>query len=69
MQMELTGKIAFVLGLLSLVWGVLMSLGIVAHGLLFTISPDGALDGAMAFFLMSLAAFAWPAGAGKPAAE
>jgi hypothetical protein len=68
MQMELLGKIAFVLGLLSLVWGLLMFVGIAPYGLIFASTPGGAVDGAIAFFLMSLAAFAWPAGAVKPAA-
>jgi hypothetical protein len=67
MQMDLLGKIAFVLGLISLVWGVLMSFGILPYGLLFAVTPGGAIDGAIALFLMSLAAYAWPAGAGKAA--
>jgi len=67
MQTELFGKIAAVLGLIALLWALIMSVGIISHGALFSITPNGALDGAMTFFLAALAFFAWPAAAPKAA--
>jgi hypothetical protein len=55
------GKIAVVTGLVAVLWALIMSIGIVPHGALFAITPNGAMDGAMTFFLAALALFAWPA--------
>ncbi len=64
MQMAKFGKIAVIIGLLSLVYGMILSVRIVASGWIFGITAGGAFDGAMVFFLFAIAMFLWPEEAG-----
>jgi len=56
----LIGKIAAVIGAVCVLYGILLSLSVLAAGALFGITAGGAMDGAMAFFLMAVAFFLWP---------
>ncbi len=69
MQTGMLGKIAALLGVAALLWALILSFGIVPQGALFNITPNGALDGAIAFFLAALAFFAWPAEAAPTGGE
>ena len=58
----LIGKISAVIGAIAVLFGMLMSFGIFSSGIIFGITAGGALDGAVAFFLMATAFFLWPCG-------
>ncbi len=64
MQMAKFGKIAVIIGLLSLIYGMILSVRIISSGWIFGITAGGAFDGAMAFFLLAIAMFLWPKEAG-----
>lgn len=64
MQMAKFGKIAVIIGLLSLIYGLILSVGIIASGWIFGITAGGAFNGAMVFFLLAIALFLWPEKAG-----
>ena len=64
MQMAKFGKIAVIFGLLSLLYGLILSVGIISSGWIFGITAGGAFDGAMVFFLLAIALFLWPEEAG-----
>ncbi len=64
MQMAKCGKIAVIIGLASVLFGLILSVSIIPSGWIFGITAGGAFDGAMTFFLMAIAMFLWPEEAG-----
>jgi hypothetical protein len=56
----LIGKIAAVIGGVCVLFGMLLSFNFIAQGAIFGITAGGALNGAMAFFLMAITFFLWP---------
>ena len=64
MQMAKFGKIAVIIGLVSMLYGLILSFRIIASGWIFGITAGGAFDGAMVFFLLAIAMFLWPEEAG-----
>ena len=60
MSFPLLGRIFTWIGVVSLLFALLMSIGILPSGLLFGIMPHGALNGSMAFFLGAIAFFMFP---------
>jgi hypothetical protein len=69
MQMQMVGKIAAIIGMVAILLGIVMAIGILPAGFLFGVTPGGALDGAVAFFLMAMACFMWPAAMGAGGGE
>jgi hypothetical protein len=67
MNTGMVGIIAALLGVLALLYGLIMAIGIIAHGWILGISPGGAFDGATTLFLMAIAFFLWPEQHGKAA--
>ena len=55
MQPAKIGQIAAWLGVIALLFSLLMALPILPNGLIFGITSDGALQGAIALYLMSIA--------------
>jgi hypothetical protein len=55
MQPVQIGRIAAWLGVVALFFSLLMVLPIIPNGLIFGITSDGALQGAIALYLMSIA--------------
>ncbi len=56
----LIGKIAAVIGAVCVLYGLTLSLGILASGAILGITAGGALHGGTTFFLMAIAFFLWP---------
>ena len=67
MNTSMVGVVAALLGVLSLLFGLIMAIGIVAHGWILGITPGGAFDGATTLFLMAIAFFLWPEQSAKAA--
>jgi|GEM_PF-2470234 len=69
------GQIAVYIGLLSVLYGLIMAIGIIPAGWILGITAGGALNGASTFFLLGIACFFWPepgphavrGGGGEPA--
>jgi len=59
MQMAKFGKIAVLTGLVSTLYGLILSISW-SSGWLFGITAGGAFNGAITFFLMAIAMFLWP---------
>jgi hypothetical protein len=60
MSFPLLGRIFTWIGVVSLLFSLVMAVGILPSGFLFGIVPHGALNGAMAFFLGAIAFFHFP---------
>jgi hypothetical protein len=60
MQMTKFGKIAAIIGLASLLYGLILFIKIIPSISIFGVTAGGALDGAIAFFLAAIAMFLWP---------
>ena len=63
MQMAKFGKIAVIIGLISTLYGLILSVSSTSEWI-FGITAGGAFDGAMVFFLLAIALFLWPEEAG-----
>ena len=63
MQMAKFGKIAFIIGMISMLYGLILSVSS-SSGWIFGITAGGAFNGAMVFFLLAIALFLWPEEAG-----
>ena len=64
------GQIAMYIGLLSVLYGLILAIGIIPAGWILGITAGGAFDGGVTFFLMAIGFFLWPeGGGGAPAAE
>jgi hypothetical protein len=56
----LIGKIATIIGAVCVLYGILLAFGLFWSRPPFGITAGGALNGAMAFFLMAIAFYLWP---------
>jgi len=63
MQMAKLGKIAVITGLVSMLYGLILSVSS-SSGWIFGITAGGAFTGAITFFLLAIAMFLWPEDAG-----
>jgi len=59
MKMNTFGTVAAVIGLISVLYGLLLSIGLIAPGAILGITAGGAFNGAQTFFLMAIAFFLW----------
>ena len=59
MKMNTFGTIATVIGLLSVLYGLILSIGIINPGAILGITAGGAFNGAQTFFLMAIVFFLW----------
>lgn len=69
MNTGMVGVVAVLLGVLSLLYGLIMAIGILPYGWIFGVTPGGSIDGATALFLMAIAFFLWPEQQGEAAAK
>ncbi len=65
MNVRTVGVVAALLGALALLYGLIMTIGIVPYGWVFGITPGGSFDGATTLFLMAITFFLWPEQHGK----
>jgi len=59
MRMYTFGATAAIIGLLSVLYGLILSIGIIPSGAILGITAGGALHGAEVFFLMAITFFLW----------
>ena len=64
MKMGKFGQIAVIIGLIAVLYGLILSVGIIPAGWFLSITAGGAFNGAITFFLMGIAFFLWPKEAG-----
>ncbi len=59
MKMNTFGMVAVIIGLVSVLYGLILSIGIIPAGAILGITAGGSFNGAQTFFLMAIAFFLW----------